>query len=282
MERRSGALSRDRAGLSGQVAARAAVLTGKWRSPACPFKITKMNWTDSAIVLHARPHGENNAVLEVFTREHGRHLGLVRGGRSRKIRPALQTGNLLKVEWRARLSDHLGFFTLELDRAYAAGALDDRLALSGLGSLSTLCGLLAERDPHPALFDLGLLLLDHLDDAQFWPALMVRWEIRLLAELGFGLDLERCAATGTTEQLIYVSPKSGSAVSAEAGEPYKDKLLALPGFLRSGDQVRAGKADIAAGFTLTGFFLERYLHAQRDAPLPAARQDFLRVFERMA
>ncbi|NJM35577.1 MAG: DNA repair protein RecO [Rhodomicrobium sp.] len=191
-----------------------------------------MDWIDSGIVLHARPHGEANAVLDVFTREHGRHSGLVRGGRSRRIRPALQTGNLLKVEWRARLSEHLGFFAVELDRPYAARALDDRLALSGIGAFASLAALLAERDPHPALYDTAVLMLDHLDEAALWPALLARWELRLLTELGMGLDLERCAATGTREDLIYVSPKSGAAVSAGAGEPYKDRLLKLPAFLR--------------------------------------------------
>ena len=239
-----------------------------------------MDWTDTAIVLHVRPHGETNAVLEAFTREHGRHPGLVRGGRSRRVRPALQTGNLLTVEWRARLQEHLGFFTLELAEPYAARALDDRLALSGLGAMATLCSLLAERDPHPALFDMAILVLDHLDDAEVWPELMVRWELRLLIELGLGLDLERCAATGGTENLIYVSPKSGCAVSAGAGEPYKDKLLKLPAFLRSSKRLPASPDDIADGFALTGHFLEHHVYAPRDAPMPPARQDFLRLLDR--
>jgi DNA repair protein RecO (recombination protein O) len=239
-----------------------------------------MDWIDSAIVLHVRPHGETSAILDAFTREHGRHAGLVRGGRSRKIRPALQTGNLLKVEWRARLSDHLGFFTLELAQPYAARALDDRLALSGIGSMATLAGLLAERDPHPALFDMAILVLDHLDDATLWLELMVRWELLLLTEFGFGLDLERCAATGTGEDLIYVSPKSGCAVSRLAGEPYKDKLLKLPAFLLVSNGPRASRQDIADGFALTGFFLERCLAEQRNAPLPPVRREVLRVLAR--
>jgi DNA repair protein RecO (recombination protein O) len=239
-----------------------------------------MDWFDSALVLHVRPHGESNAVLEAFTREHGRHSGLVRGGRSRKIRPALQTGNLLKVEWRARLTEHLGCFTLELDRPYAALAMDDRLALAGIGSMAALTALLAERDPHPALFDVAVLMLDHLDERPLWTSLMVRWELRLLAELGYGLELERCAATGAREGLIYVSPKSGSAVSAGAGEPYKDKLLPLPAFLRSERTGFPDAGEIAQGFELTGHFLERYTHEQRNLPLPQARQDFVRLLER--
>ncbi len=236
-----------------------------------------MDWIDTAIVLHARPHGESNAVLDVFSRQHGRHPGLVRGGRSRKIRPALQTGNLLKVEWRARLSEHLGFFVVELDTPYAARALDDRLALSGIGSLATLAALLAERDPHPALFDLAVLMLDHMDDRRLWPEIMVRWELRLLIELGFGLDLTRCAATGRSEDLIYVSPKSGVAVSGDAGEPYKNKLLTLPAFLRTPDDLAVSRQEVLDGFAMTGFFIERYLHEQRHAPLPPARYEFLRL-----
>lgn len=201
-----------------------------------------MDWTDSAIVMNVRPHGENNAVLEVFTREHGRYLGLVRGGRSRKIRPALQTGNLLSVEWRARLSEHLGFFVVELEKPYASAVFDDRLALSALGSLAILAALMADRDPHPALFDIGKLFLDHLDDISIWPQLLVRWELRLLVELGVGLDMAQCAATGTKENLIYVSPKSARAVSAEAGEPYKDRLLRLPSFLRGDGKI--GRAHV--------------------------------------
>jgi len=239
-----------------------------------------MDWIDSAIVIHVRPHGETSAILDAFTREHGRHAGLVRGGRSRRIRPALQTGNLLKLEWRARLSEHLGFFTLELAEAYAARALDDRLALSGIGSMTTLAGLLAERDPHPALFDMAVLVLDHLTDAPLWLELMVRWELLLLTEFGFGLDLERCAATGAGEDLVYVSPKSGCAVCASAGEPYKDKLLKLPAFLRAANGPRASRQQIADGFALTGFFLERCLAEQRNAPVPPARDAFLRVLAR--
>ncbi len=236
-----------------------------------------MDWTDAAIVLHARPHGETNAVLDVFTREHGRHAGLVRGGRSRKVRPALQAGNLLSVEWRARLQEHLGSYTLELDKPYAARALDDRLALSGIAAMTSLATLLAERDPHPALFDMAVIVLDHLDDAELWPALLVRWELLLLSEFGAGLDLDRCAATGARENLIYVSPKSGSAVSVIAGEPYKHKLLKLPSFLLGADRFSTSPQDVADGFALTGHFLERNLFDQRNMPLPPARQDFLRL-----
>ena len=240
-----------------------------------------MDWIDEAIVLHVRPHGETSAVLDVFTRDHGRHSGLVRGGRSRRIRPALQTGNLLKLEWRARLSEHLGFFTVELDKPHAARALDDRLALAGIGTLASLAALLAERDPHPGLFDMAALVLGHLDEPLLWPQLLVRFEVRLLSELGVGLDLERCAATGARDGLIYVSPKSGGAVSASAGEPYKDRLLPLPTFLRSNDTT-AAPGDVADGFALTGYFLERHMLDARNAPMPPARQEFLRLLSRSA
>ena len=239
-----------------------------------------MDWIDTAIVLHARPHGETDAVVELFTRQHGRHPGLVRGGRSRKLRPLLQTGNLVKAEWRARLSEQLGFFTLELDQPYAARALDDRLALAAIASLASLAGLFAERDPHPGVFNMALLVLDHLDDAALWPQLMVRFELRLLREVGFGLDLERCAATGERGNLVYVSPKSGSAVSAAAGEPYKDRLLQLPAFLLSAKDFAAAPEDISDGFSLTGFFLEKHVYAQHHSPLPRARQELLRLLAR--
>ena len=239
-----------------------------------------MDWTDSAIVLNARPHGENNAVLEVYARMHGRYHGLVRGGRSKRLRPALQTGNLLSVEWRARLQEQLGFFVIELEKPYASTVFDNRLALSALGSFASLMTLMAERDPHPALFDIGKLFLDHLDDIGVWPQLLVRWELRLLDELGVGLDLTQCAATGSRENLIYVSPKSARAVSAEAGEPYRSKLLRLPGFLRNGGIHDAPKSDVMDGFALTGHFLEANVFHQRNQPLPSSRQDFLRLLEK--
>jgi len=236
-----------------------------------------MDWIDTGIVLHVRPLGETNAVTELFTREHGRHPGLVRGGRSRRIRPLLQTGNLVKAEWRARLQDHLGYFTLELDTPYASRALDDRLALSGLGVMAEMLRLLAERDPHPALFDMAILVLEHIDDVTVWSQLLVRWELRLLTELGFGLDLDRCVVTGTRDDLIHVSPKSGRAVSAGAGEPYKDRLLPLPAFLRTANGLAGSREEIADGFVLTGHFLERDVFHQRNAPLPPARQELLRL-----
>ena len=230
-----------------------------------------MEWTDEAIVLSVRPHGETAAVIELFTRAHGRHLALVHGGRSRKLRPVLQTGNHVDATWKARLSEHLGHATVELRKGYGASIMDDACALSGLTSLCTLSRLLPERDPHPALFEITLFVLSFLDDPSVWPALLVRWELALLEELGFGLDLSECASTGSNDQLIYVSPKSGRAVSASAGEPYRDRMLALPGFLSKSGNRQPTTQDVLSGFALTGYFLETRVLAPRGETLPEAR-----------
>lgn len=239
-----------------------------------------MQWTDEGIVLSVRPHGETAAVVELWTRAHGRHLGLVYGGRSRKLRPVLQIGNHVDATWKARLADHLGHITVELRRGFAAEVMDDQAALAGLSSLAALTRLLPERDPHPNLYEITLFVLGFLDDATVWPALLVRWELSLLDELGFGLDLSQCAATGSNDQLIYVSPKTGRAVSASAGEPYRDRLLSLPAFLTP---VRGGgtsQDDIRAGFQLTGHFIETRVLASRNEVLPEARHRLLGYLNR--
>jgi len=232
-----------------------------------------MNWTDEAIVLSVRAHGETAAVAELLTREHGRHLGFVHGGRSRRLRPVLQTGNHVDVAWKGRLAEQLGQLSIELRRGFAAEAMAaaDPARLAALSSLATLTRLLPERDPHPALFEVTLFVLGFLDDASVWPALMVRWELALLAELGFGLDLTQCAATGSNDQLIYVSPRTGRAVSASAGEPYKDRLLPLPAFLAGRIQGAVSHQDLAAGFALTGYFLESRVTGPHDLALPEVR-----------
>lgn len=230
-----------------------------------------MQWTDEGIILSVRPHGETAAVVELWTRAHGRHLGLVHGGRSRKLRPILQTGNHVDATWKARMSDQLGHVALELRRGFAAEAMDDSAALAALSSMTTLTRLLPERDPHPNLYEITLFVLGFLNDATVWPALLVRWELALLEELGFGLDLSQCAATGANDQLIYVSPKTGRAVSASAGEPYRDKLLVLPQFLTKNRSGSVTNADLLAGMALTGHFIEvRVLHP-RGASLPDVR-----------
>ena len=230
-----------------------------------------MQWSDEGIVLSVRAHGETAAIAELFTRAHGRHLGLVHGGRSRRLRPVLQMGNHVDAEWKGRLQEHLGHLRLELRRGYAAAAMDDARTLAALSSLCALTRLLPEHDPHPNLYEITLFVLGYLDDPAVWPALYVRWELALLEELGFGIDVSSCAATGATEDLIYVSPKSGRAVSATAGEPYKDKLLRLPAFLVKGRTAPAGPEDVTAGLELTGHFLTARVLAPREAPMPEAR-----------
>jgi DNA repair protein RecO (recombination protein O) len=236
-----------------------------------------MQWSDEGVVLSVRPHGETGAVLELFTRHHGRHLGLVHGGRSRKLRPLLQTGNHLDATWKARLSDHLGHFTIELRRGFAGEVMEDAAALAALTSMAALARLLPERDPHPSLYEVTLFVLGFLDDRAVWPALVVRWELALLEELGFGLDLSTCSATGRTDELVYVSPKSGRAVSAEAGAPYRERLLALPAFLSKSGTGAApvSAADLRAGYALTGHFLEARVLAPRDVAMPDARRRLL-------
>lgn len=233
-----------------------------------------MHWSDEGIVLASRQHGETSAIAELLTRSHGRHLGLVRGGRSRRMRPALQAGNLVKAEWRARLSEHLGSYSVELLEAHAARVLDDRAALAGLNTLTALSRLLPERDPHEALYDGTIMVLRALSEGDHWPALLVRWELALLDELGFGLDLQSCASTGKTSELIYVSPKSGRAVSRKAGEPYADKLLPLPGFLLRGygNGAESMPGDVTNGLQLTGFFFDKHIWEPRGLKPPQARE----------
>lgn len=234
-----------------------------------------MQWSDEGVILGVRPHGETGAVVELFTRQHGRHLGLVHGGRSRKLRPVLQTGNHVDATWKARLAENLGHFAVELRKGFAAHVMDDAAALAALTSMAALARLLPERDPHPNLYEVTLFVLGFLDEREVWPALVVRWELALLDELGFGLDLGSCAATGRREDLVYVSPRSGRAVSAAAGEPYKDRLLVLPPFLlgRPGSGVTA--EHLRAGFALTGYFLEARVLKPRALDMPEVRARLL-------
>ena len=238
-----------------------------------------MDWRDEGIVLSARAYGETGAILELFTRGQGRHLGLVHGGAGHRMRSVLQPGNKLNAHWRARLSDHLGTYQVELVRPLAGLLMDDPLSLLALSAVSAVCGIVPEREAHPALYDGYEVLLETLQDGDVWPAIFVRFELGLLQELGFGLDLTRCAATGVHDDLIYVSPKSGGAVSRGAGEPYKDRLFRLPGFLVGSQAGEATAADVAEGFRLTGHFLERHLFAPHQRHLPDAR---LRLMEKIA
>ncbi len=237
-----------------------------------------MEWRDEGLIIGARRHGEASTIVEAMTRAHGRHLGLVRGGRSARLRATLQPGNTIGLTWRARLDEHLGSFAVEPLSLRAGRLMASALALAGINYLAALVRVLPERDPHPALYEAASLIADGLDDSALAPTLIARFEAQVLAECGFQLDLSRCAATGATDGLIYVSPKSGRAVSAEAGAPWRDRLLPLPPFLRDDASARSAaelREEIADGFRLTGFFLARDLFALRGEPLPDARAAFL-------
>jgi DNA repair protein RecO (recombination protein O) len=228
-----------------------------------------MDWTDEGILLSLRPHGETGAVANLLTREHGRHAGLVHGGSGKAARAALQTGNRLQVTWKARLSEHLGGFSWELAGAFGSAWLHDPLRLAGLSAACALAELcLPEREPHRATFDGLAAVIRGLNDDD-WPSLYVQWELGLLGELGYSLDLSCCAASGVTEELSYVSPRSGRAVSRTAGAAYHDKLLPLPGFLL--DASSGDRHAVIDGLILTGHFLERHVLAPRGKRLPPAR-----------
>jgi DNA repair protein RecO (recombination protein O) len=240
-----------------------------------------MQWSDDGIVLGCRKHGESGVILELMTREYGRHLGLVHGGRSRRLQPVLQPGNTVHAVWRARLDEHLGTYAVEGGDMRSARLIASPLALYGVAAMAALLRLLPERDSHPALFESATVLLEHLDEPAVAPGLFIRFELAVLAELGFGLDLARCAATGVESDLIYVSPKSGRAVSAAAGEPYKGKLLPLPRFLRRAPRPDAvtpdapSRDDIKAGFALTGYFLNLHVFEPSGTPPPEERARFV-------
>jgi DNA repair protein RecO (recombination protein O) len=238
-----------------------------------------MEWNDHGIVLSSRPHGENGLVANLLTRAHGRHAGFIHGGVSRKASPIWQPGNVVEISWRARLAEQLGNYTGELREPHAARALDDATELAGLAAACSMVDTaLPEREPHPAMFEGFQAFLTVLGHAG-WPAIYVRLELGLLQELGFGLDLEKCALTGTAEDLAFVSPKTGRAVSRAAAEPYRDKLIVLPGFLSTGG-LPADADELRQGLDLTGFFLERHVYWPHNKPLPAARSRFMETLNR--
>jgi len=234
-----------------------------------------MEWRDQGVLLNVRRHGETSAIVELFTSNHGRHAGVVRGGTSRKIAPILQPGAQLDVVWKARLEDHLGAFQVEPVKSRAAAVMNDRLALAGLNAITSLLMFsLPEREPHPVLYSHSMTLLDMLGHSQAWPLAYLRWELALLDEMGFGLDLSRCAVTGVADDLVFVSPKSGRAVSAEAAGEWAEKLLPLPPSLLGLGS--ADVRDICDGLMTTGYFLDKWLAAElRGNPLPSSRQRLL-------
>jgi DNA repair protein RecO (recombination protein O) len=248
-----------------------------------------MEWIDEGIVLGVKRHGETSIILELMTHEHGRHLGLVRGGSGPRMRGVLQPGNAVRATWRARLDEHLGNYLVEAANLRAAFFMDKAHALHGVTHLAALCRLLAEREPHTAIYDALQEILDRLQDSQAVAPLIARFELDFLAELGFGLDLAACAATGVKDDLVFVSPRSGRAVSRAAGEPYRDKLMRLPLFLRqktlrqeSEDAAPLAPGDLVDAFALTGFFLDRHAFAPRGLPLPEARAHFVTALMRDA
>jgi len=229
-----------------------------------------MEWRDEGIVLAVRRHGESAAIVSLLTRDHGRHAGLVRGGASRRMRGFLQPGNTVAASWRARLEEHLGAFTVE-PMVSRATLYDQPGPLAALTAATALVeSALPERAPHPDLYRLLDEMLEALDRPG-WAEAYIQWELRLLADLGFGLDLQSCASTGSNDGLAYVSPKSGRAVSLSAGEPWRDKLLRLPRFL-SPQGGRPDLQQLQEGLRLTGWFLERHVFAPHNATTPDARE----------
>lgn len=235
-----------------------------------------MDWRDEGVILTVRRHGESAAIVDVFTREHGRHAGVVRGGGSRRMAPTLQPGGQMDLEWRARLEEHLGAYRVEPRRSRAAALMGDGDALAAFSSVAALLtGYLADREPHPALYAATIGLLDALGTDDGWPEAYVGWEIMLMNDLGFPLDLSSCAATGATEDLVWVSPRTGRAVSRAAGEPYAERLLNLPDFLGG-----TSGGGLAAGLALTGHFIAEWVAPAFGATRPPdARQ---RLAERLS
>ncbi|WP_298982488.1 DNA repair protein RecO [uncultured Roseibium sp.] len=241
-----------------------------------------MEWSGRGVVLTTRKHGENDVILEAMTLDQGRHLGLVRGGRSRRHRPMLQPGNELDLTWKARLSDHLGQFQIEPHALRAGDLMTNSVGLASLQHLAFLLRLLPERHPYPKLYSALSVVLDHLESSDAAAALLIRFELELLRDLGIGLDLTSCAANGSQEDLVYVSPKSARAVSRQAGLPYHDKLLPLPSFLLDGQRQKGSELtwnDVTEGFELTGFFLNRHL-TERNGEDSGTRNMLLGALEK--
>lgn len=246
-----------------------------------------MDWTENALILTAGRHGEHHAIADVLTLSRGRWRGLVRGGKGRRLSGVLQPGNEVVAHWRARVESQLGTLTIEPVKSRIGTVLGDRIRLMGLMSATTLlAACLPEREAHPAVYEATVTCLDLLGDSAVadmaWGAGLVRLELGLLADLGYGLDLRYCAATGTEDNLIYVSPKSGRAVSADAGRPWHDRLLPLPAFLLGRQAGQVDYRAVADGMMLTGFFLERYHMEARGRALPSERDRLLAYFKKRA
>jgi DNA repair protein RecO (recombination protein O) len=237
-----------------------------------------MEWTDAGLILGTRQHGESSVILELMTAAHGRHLGMVRGGRSRKQAAVIQPGNTVEATWRARLDEHLGSYTVEPQVLRAATLIETPAATFGLQHLAGLLRLLPERDPHAELYAGAERVVGQLTEPLLAAALLVRFELGVLADLGFGLDLEACALTGARTDLAFVSPKTGRAATRSAGAPWADRLFKLPAFLVGAEDAPTA-ADIAAGFALTGYFLSHRVYEPRGLPPPREREAFVRALD---
>ena len=246
-----------------------------------------MEWIDTGLVLGSRRLGEADALVELMTRDHGRHLGVVKGGRSKRWTAALQVGNRVRAVWRARLDEHVGTWAIEPLDARAAELMGSAVALNGVQTLAAHLRLLAERDPHPELFEATTAIVDHLGEPRLVGELVVRFELAMIEALGFGLDLGACALTGATEDLAWVSPRTGRAATREAGAPHAARLLVLPRFLAgrgAGDPSTWGGAaieDILAGFRLSGHFLARHVWEPRAVTPPATRDGLIAALSRV-
>lgn len=240
-----------------------------------------MEWADEGIVLGVRRLGESSVILEAMTHGHGRHAGVVRGGRSARLQPVLQPGNSVSLVWRARIEEQLGVFSVEGGQSRAAGYMGSALALNLLGAAVSLVRLLPERDPHADVYDALVLLADQVANDAIGPGLFALFELSLLAELGFGLDLTRCIATGVTEDLKYVSPKSGCAVCAIAGDPWKDRMLPLPALLSGAMQSAPSHQQVLDALHVTGFFLTRNVYGPRGLSAPDGRERVIAILRRM-
>ena len=245
-----------------------------------------MEWIDTGLVLGSRRLGEADALVELMTRSHGRHLGVVKAGRSKRWTAALQIGNRVRATWRARLDEHVGTWAIEPLDARFVELMESAVALNAVQTLAAHLRLLPERDPHPELFEAMAAIVDHLGDPRLAGELIVRFELAVIEALGFGLDLSACALTGATTDLAWVSPRTGRAATRDAGAPHAAKLLALPAFLAAAgddDPTRWGRApldDLLAGFRLTGHFFDRHVWEARGVAVPATRDGLIAALTR--
>ena len=243
-----------------------------------------MDWQDEGLILGVRKHGETSAIVEAMTAKHGRHLGLVRGGRSSRMRPILQPGNFATLQWRARLEEQLGTYTVEAKDLLAANLMTSQLGIYGIQTLASHLRLLPEREAHLGLYNAARVLMENFEHPEIAASLMIRFELVLLEELGFGLDMNTCASTGQTHELAYISPKSGRAVSRDAGKPWADKMLALPAFLNKHEDgwgVVPHADQIKQGFALSSFFLDRHIYVPRGMKHPDERYGFIKTITKL-